>query len=80
MLSPEQLTEIKNAVKDSHKESTKEILIGLGVDANHPLEAQKDMAFVRWWRTFCTSVYVKAGAIIVTAFFGWDKIKVFFKE
>ncbi len=50
---------------DTVKKAVSEGLTGVGIDAEHPLETQKDMQYVRAWRETSESVRGKAVVVAV---------------
>ncbi len=53
----------KDELHDIIKKAVTEVLTGVGIDAAHPIETQKDMQYVRAWRE--TSESVRGKAIVV---------------
>lgn len=48
--------EIRKIARESAKEAVRETLLTLGVDADEPLEVQKDMQHLRDWRNASATV------------------------
>lgn len=78
----EQVSEMtRDELKDLAKETAHEVLRGLGVDVDAPLEFQKDMAHVRDWRKSSEAVksagLLAAIGVVVTGTLGalWLGIK-----
>jgi len=78
----EQVSEMtRDELKDLAKETAHEVLRGLGVDVDEPLEFQKDMAHVREWRKSSAAVksagLLAAVGVLVTGTLGalWLGIK-----
>lgn len=78
----EQVSEMtRDELKDLAKETAHEVLRGLGVDVDEPLEFQKDMAHVRDWRKSSEAVkrsgLLAAVGVLVTGTLGalWLGIK-----
>lgn len=53
----------RDELHDAIKQAVAEGLTGVGIDAEHPLETQRDMQYVRAWRE--TSESVRGKAIVV---------------
>jgi hypothetical protein len=59
--------ELRSLAQKSGREAAREVLRALGVDTEHPLEAQKDMHFLRDLRKGTTSVKGKIINTVVGA-------------
>ena len=59
--------DLHDIARNAGREGAKEVLRALGVDADHPLEAQKDMHFLRDLRKGTKSIKGKAVNTIVGA-------------
>jgi hypothetical protein len=57
--NPDHLREI---IREEMKEANKQLLLAIGINPEHPLEAQNDMAFLRSMRERCEKVGM--GAVI----------------
>ena len=54
-------------IKTIVKETVREALIGLGVDAEDPTEVQQDLAFLRRWRTNSAAVGLQTVIAVIVA-------------
>lgn len=54
-------------IKAIVKETVRETLIGLGVDAEDPTEVQQDLAFLRRWRTDAAAVGLQTVIAVIVA-------------
>ena len=66
MIDPQEIQEIKNAVKESTEEAITTTLLKMGVDVGNPLEMQKDLAFARKQRLASEQVSQLTKRIIIT--------------
>lgn len=57
--NPDELREI---IREEMKEANRQLLLAIGINPDHPLEAQNDMAFLRSMRERCEKVGM--GAVI----------------
>jgi len=64
---PEPLREI---IREEMKEANKQLLLAIGINPDHPLEAQNDMAFLRSMRTRCEKIGLGAVAAVITIVIG----------
>ena len=77
--------EIRQIVRDTAVETSRETLRGLGVDVDHPLDVQKDFAALRDWRLSMASIrrraLVSAIGVLATGTLAalWVGIKTFVK-
>jgi hypothetical protein len=62
--------EIEAVAKVAGKEAALETLLALGIDAQKPLETQRDFAHLRWWRTIMESVMRTMITTGTISFFG----------
>ena len=65
--NPDHLREI---IREEMKEANKQLLLAIGINPDHPLEAQNDMAFLRSMRTRCEKIGLGAVAAAVTIIVG----------
>jgi len=65
--NPDHLREI---IREEMKEANKQLLLAIGINPEHPLEAQNDMAFLRSMRTRCEKVGLGAVAAVLTIVIG----------
>lgn len=65
--NPDHLREV---IREEMKEANKDLLLAIGINPDHPLEAQNDMAFLRSMRTRCEKVGLGAVAAVVTIVVG----------
>lgn len=54
-------------IKTIVKETVRETLIGLGFDAEDPTEVQRDLAFLRRWRTNSAAVGLQTVIAVIVA-------------
>jgi phosphomevalonate kinase len=65
--NPDHLREI---IREEMKEANKQLLLAIGINPDHPLEAQNDMAFLRSMRTRCEKAGMGAAAAVITIVIG----------
>jgi hypothetical protein len=65
--NPDHLREI---IREEMKEANKQLLLAIGINPEHPLEAQNDMAFLRSMRTRCEKLGMGAVIALVTVTVG----------
>lgn len=62
--------EIEAIAEEAADKAVRKLLLTLGVDLNDPLETQKDMAYLRTWRTGTQRLGWKTVTAIVTVTVG----------
>jgi hypothetical protein len=61
---------VREAVEEAVPVAVKQTLLAIGINPEHPLEAQNDMAFLRSMRTRCEKIGLGAVAAAVTIIVG----------
>lgn len=57
----------ESEIKAIVKETVRETLVGLGIDAEDPTEVQQDLAFLRRWRTDSAAVGLQTVIAVIVA-------------
>lgn len=65
--NPDHLREI---IREEMKEANKQLLLAIGINPDHPLDAQNDMAFLRSMRERCEKLGMGAVVAVVTIIVG----------
>jgi hypothetical protein len=65
--NPDHLREI---IREEMREANKQLLLAIGINPDHPLEAQADMTFLRSMRERCEKVGLAGAGAIITVVVG----------
>lgn len=57
---------LRSIIREEMKEANKQLLLAIGINPDHPLEAQNDMAFLRSMRERCEKVGMGAVIAVIT--------------
>ncbi len=61
---------VREAVEEAVPQAVKQTLLAIGINPEHPLEAQNDMAFLRSMRTRCERAGMGAVIAVITVSVG----------
>lgn len=61
---------LRHIIREEMKEANKQLLLAIGINPEHPLEAQNDMAFLRNMRERCENIGATGAKAAITIIVG----------